>query len=209
VARSQSRCVLIAVAACLSLTAPGCHFHRMDHGLVVHSHWSLIFDNTDQATVSDNDKHCEALSSHPVATQPVATQPVATHPVATQPVARHPASPEAPSSASVAGQDGAKPELLSRLRSHRLANRFARLDAEGEKKPPAATNASGLAATDSRRWHMPPATPPVMPKSPHDAERKVIREAEKPTFPVKPAGLQLPNSALTVPESSRPDLVLD
>jgi hypothetical protein len=155
----------------------------MDHGFVVQSHWSLMFDNSDPATVSNNDKHCGAVSSNS-------------------------ASPVLSKSASPSGQVEVKPELLGRLRSHRLANRFGHpAETVSEKIP--AKEVPDIAITDSRRWHMPPAAPPVLPKSTREAEHKSLREAAKPTAPVKPVALQLPDSELTLPEASRPDLVLD
>jgi hypothetical protein len=183
VAKCQSRFVLVAVAACLSVTATGCHLHPMDHGFVVQNHWSLMFDNSDPATVSNNDKHCDAVSSNS-------------------------ASPALLKSASPAGQVGGKPELLSRLRSHRLANRFARPTETVSENMPAKYPA-GLAITDSRRWHMPPAAPLVLPESTREAEHKSLREAARPTVSVKPVAFQRPDPELALPEASRPDLVLD
>jgi hypothetical protein len=163
----------------------------MDHGFVVQSHWSLMFDNSDPATVSNNDKHCDAVSSN-----------------SASPAPSKPASPVLSKSASPAGQAAVKPELLSRLRSHRLANRFARPTETVSEAIPA-KEAPDIAITDSRRWHMPPAAPPVLPKSTRETEPKSLREAARPTAPVKPVALQLPDSELTLPEASRPDLVLD
>jgi hypothetical protein len=168
VARCKTRCILIAVAACVAVSATGCQFHRTGHGFMLRSQWSLEYGDTDGAMAQGIDKPSDKLS---------------------------------PDSVRPASQAQADPEILpwrSRLRN-RLAARLAHQgEPDSEKKP--AKDAT-LAATDSRRPQSPPTETPILPKSPHDEG--------KPTPSTEPADLQIPNTSLSLPESRRPDLVLD
>jgi hypothetical protein len=64
----KSRCVLIAVMACLAMSAIGCKCHRSDKGFIVRSQWSLEYGNTDGAVAQGIDKPPEGVvsaSTHP------------------------------------------------------------------------------------------------------------------------------------------------
>ena len=61
-ARCKTRCILIAVAACVAVSATGCRFHRTGHGFILRSQWSLEYGDTDCATAQGIDKPSEKFS---------------------------------------------------------------------------------------------------------------------------------------------------
>jgi hypothetical protein len=99
-----------------------------------------------------------------------------------------------------------KPELLpwrSRLKGRLAASRFLR-QAPTEDGKSLAKDAT-LAATDSRRWQPPPPAIRSPLLTPRDEQTPAI--SAKPV--AKPVSLEIPDATTSLPESRRPDLVLD
>jgi hypothetical protein len=104
VERHKTRCVLIAVAACLAASASGCKMHRTDRGFMVRSQWSLEYGNTDGMLAQGADKPPEGFSS-----------------ASTRPDAQAQAKPEVL-------------PWHSRLREHRIAARLFHQGEAGNEK---------------------------------------------------------------------------
>jgi hypothetical protein len=136
VERHKSRCALIAVMACLAVSATGCKCHRSDRGFLVRSQWSLEYGNTDGAVAQGIDKP---------------QRPEGVAPASARPDVQAQAKPEVL-------------PWRSRLKEHRLAARLFHQGESGKENEP--TKDSAFVDTDSIRSCPPPPMIPVVHESP-------------------------------------------
>jgi hypothetical protein len=100
----------------------------------------------------------------------------------------------------------AKPEVLSwrtRLKNQLAAARLARQEETRRQK--ALENATTLATINAGRLQIPP---PAAPPAARVASAKSAAE-QPPSGSIRPISLEIPDSTSSLPETRRPDLVLD
>jgi len=181
--------VLFLLVGCLLLTGPGCALHRTDHGLVLSSHWSLELNRLQLDRDSGNSS--------------VAKKQESTEQGTAKSLDRPKTSQEWASS---------RPELLpwrNKVREHRLAARLFNRQKAGKEKEQQGKGAESIAAKKPQVREVSPASPiPIQPATAavNTAEFETV---EQVVPPAEECELQIPDQVGSLPEISRPDLVID
>ena len=181
--------VLFLLVGCLLLTAPGCALHRTDHGLVLSSQWSLELNRLHLDRDSDRSSVAKKHESTEQRTAKSLDRPKTSQDWASS-----------------------RPELLpwrNKVREHRLAARLFNRQKPGKEKERQGEGAESIAAKKPQVREASPASPiPTQPAS--VAVNTAEFEADVQAVPsTEECELQMPDQVGSLPEISRPDLVVD